>query len=79
MCKINQQNKEGHTPLIVAAINNQLAVAKILLCFDADLNAEDCNGCTALHIVLENYQRTQLSNEEMSAVNPKIVSLFVTL
>ena len=43
---LNVQNKAGETPLMLAAINNQLALAKILIDRGADVNKP---GWTPLH------------------------------
>jgi ankyrin repeat protein len=43
---VNTQNKEGETPLMLAAINNQLGLAKVLIQRGADVNKP---GWTPLH------------------------------
>ena len=43
---LNAQNKAGETPLMLAAINNQLALAKVLIDRGADVNKP---GWTPLH------------------------------
>lgn len=44
--QVNTQNKEGETPLMLAAINNQLGLAKALIQRGADVNKP---GWTPLH------------------------------
>lgn len=45
---VNASNGDGRTPLMQAVASNQLEAAKGLLAFDADKNAKDPSGQTAL-------------------------------
>lgn len=51
---VNQIDEYGFTPLIEAAIVNNVALAKILLQLGADANQQDVTGGTALQWAVEN-------------------------
>jgi len=51
----NKRSGDGRTPLIHAAIDGKLAVAKLLLDHGADVNAQDGLGYSALHYSAQNY------------------------
>jgi hypothetical protein len=46
----SKEEKFGQTPLHVAAFNNRIDVAKLLLANKADVNAQANNGATPLHL-----------------------------
>jgi len=48
---INQKNSAGETPLYIAIDKNQYSIAKILIASGADVNAEDIEGITPLHLL----------------------------
>lgn len=50
----NETDEYGYTPLIEAAIINDIDIARRLLDFDLDINQEDLTGGTALHWTTEN-------------------------
>lgn len=51
---VNQLDEYGFTPLIEAAIINNIEISKILLEFGANPNQQDATGGTALHWAAEN-------------------------
>lgn len=51
---INAIDEYGFTPLIQAAIVNNLSIAKLLIEHQADVNVQDLTGNTALHWAVEN-------------------------
>lgn len=51
---LNEQDPYGYTPLIEAAIINDLEKAKLLVAYGADVNGQDLTGGTALHWATEN-------------------------
>jgi ankyrin repeat protein len=51
----NERDEDGRTPLIHAAIDNQLEVAKLLLDSGADVDAQDESGNSALHYAAQEY------------------------
>ena len=55
----NSTSGKGYIPLHVASIKNQVEVAKLLISYGADVNAEDANGETAL------YSATQRGREKI--------------
>ena len=72
--KIDEQDRDGRTPLMIAVINNNLSLAKLLLERGADLNIRDntmlspwlCAGANGFHKIL----RTALKyNPEISSTN----------
>ena len=46
---VNAKDKDGNTPLHLAAMNGKIDVAKVLLKHNADVNAKNNEGRTALH------------------------------
>jgi len=48
--KINAKNKDGETPLLLAASDGHKDVAELLLANKADVNAKDKNGSTPLRV-----------------------------
>ena len=51
---VNKRDHYGLTPLIQAAISNNLDIAKLLLEHNAEVNRGDIAGCTALYWAAEN-------------------------
>ena len=58
----NASDNTGTTPLMWAAMNNQISVMNLLLKFDADIDAQDDDGWTALHFATssESYKAAEL-------------------
>lgn len=58
----NVSDNTGTTPLMWAAMNNQISVMNLLLKFDADIDAQDDDGWTALHFAAasESYKAAEL-------------------
>ena len=52
--QVNQLDEYGFTPLIEAAIADNLDIARILIDYGADVNLQDMTGGTALHWAVEN-------------------------
>ena len=52
--QVNQLDEYGFTPLIEAAIADNLEIAKVLIDYGADVNLQDMTGGTALHWAVEN-------------------------
>ena len=52
--EINFKNREGKTPLHIAAKNNYASIAKLLLTYGAHLNSVDNSKQTSLHIAVQN-------------------------
>jgi len=59
---VNDIDEYGFTPLIEAAIANNIEIGQLLLQYHADINLKDQTGNTALHWVAENnnYKFTEL-------------------
>jgi hypothetical protein len=51
---VNQLDEYGFTPLIEAAITNNIEMARLLISYGADVNLQDMTGGTALHWAVEN-------------------------
>lgn len=51
-CEVDLPNKHGETPLVVAARNGHWSIVEQLLLAGANINIEDSQGDTALHISL---------------------------
>lgn len=51
---------EGHTPIMYALVFNELELAKLLLKYKANINAQDDNGNTYLHIIVDEYNQSKL-------------------
>ena len=50
---VNQMDEYGFTPLIEAAIADNLDIAKLILSYGAQTNLQDMTGSTALHWAAE--------------------------
>jgi ankyrin repeat protein len=82
---VNVQNQLGETPLMLAAINNQLELAKVLIARGADVNRE---GWTPLHyaatkghremmrLLLEN--DAYIDSESANGTTPLMMAAFST-
>ena len=82
---VNVQNQLGETPLMLAAINNQLDLAKVLIARGADVNRE---GWTPLHyaatkghremmrLLLEN--DAYIDSESVNGTTPLMMAAFST-
>lgn len=57
----NERDEEGRTPLIHAAIDNRLEVAKLLLDSGAESGAQDDMGNSALHYAAQEYHADMAS------------------
>ncbi len=51
----NEQDRDGRTPLIHAAIDNKVEFAKLLLESDANVDAQDNLGYASLHYAAQNW------------------------
>ena len=49
---VNITNKDGWSPLIIAAFNGKLLLCKTLISLGADINQSNCNGTTPLMYAL---------------------------
>ena len=69
-------DNEGITPLMLAVIDNQIAMVSALLAFGADVNASAWDGYTALHLSLykDNLDLARMLLEANAQVNVKNVS-----
>ncbi|MGL9726240.1 MAG: ankyrin repeat domain-containing protein [Wolbachia sp.] len=80
--KVNIKNREGYIPLHVAAMNDYEGIAKLLLEYGADINAEDSGNFTPLHhAVVKDYKDVVelfLNSGEID-VNAKINESFTLL
>lgn len=52
--QVNQLDEYGFTPLIEAAIADNIEIARVLIDYGADVNLQDMTGGTALHWAAEN-------------------------
>ena len=53
---INAKNKDGSTPLHVAAEKKNKDIVELLILRHADINAKNNNGWTPLHVATIEYQ-----------------------
>src|SRR5437660_11732423 len=51
----NERDSDGRTPLMHAAIDNKVDIAKALLKKGADVDGQDDHGYGALHFAAQNY------------------------
>lgn len=54
---VNEQDRNGWTPLIVATYNNHVDIAKYLMAMGADVNLKNRNGTNLLMYAKESYKR----------------------
>jgi ankyrin repeat protein len=57
----NERDDDGRTPLIHAAIDNRLEVARLLLDSGADVDAQDAMGDSALHYAAQEHHSEMAS------------------
>ena len=57
---VNVKDKAGQTPLHIAILNNQFALARLLIAYGADLNVKDNEGKTPLDLVKQSAPVTNL-------------------
>uniref|UniRef100_A0A8B9PEN2 E3 ubiquitin-protein ligase MIB2 n=1 Tax=Apteryx owenii TaxID=8824 RepID=A0A8B9PEN2_APTOW len=55
-CDVNLKNNRNQTPLHLAVIQGHVEMVQLLVSEDSDVNAEDEDGDTAMHIALERQQ-----------------------
>lgn len=55
-CDVNVKNSRNQTPLHLAIIQGHVGLVQLLVSEGSDVNAEDEDGDTAMHIALERQQ-----------------------
>lgn len=70
---INVVDNTGTTPLMWAAMNNQISVMNLILKFGANINAQDDDGWTALHFAVasDSYKAVELLINNKADANIK--------
>ena len=57
---VSRKDKLGNTPLHIAALHNQVAIAALLLANDADVNAQTVHGETPLTLALLSFHHKEM-------------------
>uniref|UniRef100_A0A8D0GVB4 RING-type E3 ubiquitin transferase n=1 Tax=Sphenodon punctatus TaxID=8508 RepID=A0A8D0GVB4_SPHPU len=63
-CDVNLKNNRNQTPLHLAVTQGHMELVQLLVSEGCDVNAEDEDGDTAMHIVLERQQLMSIMAEE---------------
>ncbi|XP_065067505.1 E3 ubiquitin-protein ligase MIB2-like isoform X2 [Rhopilema esculentum] len=79
-CVIDQKNTKGQTPFMLAATEGYMGMLKTLLDRGAEINMQDEDGDTSLHVVLKKHELFKLLASdvfgEVSLEVPSIVAQF---
>lgn len=63
-CDVNLKNNRNQSPLHLAVIQGHVGMVQLLVSQGSDVNAEDEDGDTAMHIALERQQLMALAMEK---------------
>lgn len=63
-CDVNVKNNRNQSPLHLAVIQGHVGMVQLLVSQGSDVNAEDEDGDTAMHIALERQQLMALAMEK---------------
>lgn len=63
-CDVNLKNNRNQTPLHLAVIQGHVGMVQLLVSEGSDVNAEDEDGDTAMHIALERQQLMSVMMEK---------------
>jgi ankyrin repeat protein len=72
--RVNARNDKGMTALMVAALNSKKEVVKLLLANDAEVNARDNDGMTAMDNAVGHKEITEILENAISMLNMRFIS-----